>query len=532
MMKKATRGFYLVIFILTALYVFLAYYYGQKQTQYYDLGAEIKQIYPTSMQMLDDTTVKYTIDIDDASSTSRAVSFFSSHEMVYMYCDGQLAYERMSTPSVFGGNPGSAINLIVMPSDVKQIEIVFKDFYPEQVGNEHIFYYGNGQLLMNNYIVRSLPTVLISLFIMLIGFIMVGFWAISLRSSLVALPAAFYFGVFTILLGLWNINETEMALILMQDRKAASLFGYVLLLIMVYPCVQFAREYLDREESKSFYITTWASFIGLLALELLQIFQITDFIKTAIVFHLLLMLGFAYIIYIAVYQARRGLKASKVQAILIAAIALAFSAGVNFIAYYKGWGQTGLFSKLGMLIFIATLGIETMTDSFAQINEGKKADIYKNMAYTDSMTGLYNRTAFEMWEKDTNDYSNTEIVTFDLNNLKLCNDSMGHAAGDLYITSAANMIKNIFERLGRCYRIGGDEFCVIINKNHRQPIEYYIKKFRALEERLNYKNTELEIAIAVGYAKYDANDGDFEVTRSRADEIMYNNKKELKNSDK
>ena len=54
------------------------------------------------------------------------------------------------------------------------------------------------------------------------------------------------------------------------------------------------------------------------------------------------------------------------------------------------------------------------------------------------------------------------VVTFDLNNLKMCNDNYGHSSGDAYIIHSAHIIETTFDRFGKCYRIGGDEFCCLI----------------------------------------------------------------------
>lgn len=156
------------------------------------------------------------------------------------------------------------------------------------------------------------------------------------------------------------------------------------------------------------------------------------------------------------------------------------------------------------------------------------------MAITDSMTGLYNRAAFEEWEKGTTDYEGYAIVTFDLNNLKSCNDTIGHAAGDMYIKSAAAIIKDIFGRHGACYRIGGDEFCTVISQREKKfDIGRHIKQLREREKNENNENaiSNLEIHIACGYAQYDSSvDRDFEDTRSRADKRMYESKQQLKSN--
>ena len=161
----------------------------------------------------------------------------------------------------------------------------------------------------------------------------------------------------------------------------------------------------------------------------------------------------------------------------------------------------------------------------------QKAAFYKEMAEKDVMTGLYNRSAFEHWEQNMEDYNGYAIVTFDLNNLKYCNDNIGHAAGDAYIEASAKLIREIFGKYGKCYRIGGDEFCAIIRKNKRFNIEKYKKRLRWREKQITEKLgiVGLNVHIACGYAEYDnEKDEDFESTRSRADKKMYESKKILK----
>jgi diguanylate cyclase (GGDEF)-like protein len=73
--------------------------------------------------------------------------------------------------------------------------------------------------------------------------------------------------------------------------------------------------------------------------------------------------------------------------------------------------------------------------------------------------------------KNEKDFEGYVIVTFDLNNLKQCNDQYGHRVGDEYIINAAHIIEDNFERYGKCYRIGGDEFCVIMPDAKENSIE-------------------------------------------------------------
>lgn len=146
------------------------------------------------------------------------------------------------------------------------------------------------------------------------------------------------------------------------------------------------------------------------------------------------------------------------------------------------------------------------------------------------MTGLYNRTAFESWEECVKDYTDIGIVTFDLNNLKWRNDNLGHAEGDAYIVMATSVIKAVLARHGKCYRIGGDEFCTVIMKGKGFDYERHIKRiqkeFAAAAKECRENG---EMGIACGYALFDGSvDKDFEDTRGRADTNMYEDKKTLK----
>ena len=59
-------------------------------------------------------------------------------------------------------------------------------------------------------------------------------------------------------------------------------------------------------------------------------------------------------------------------------------------------------------------------------------------------------------------FSQLGVASIDLNGLKRINDQMGHHVGDQAIYTAARCIQIAFDRAGDCYRIGGDEFAVIL----------------------------------------------------------------------
>jgi diguanylate cyclase (GGDEF)-like protein len=145
------------------------------------------------------------------------------------------------------------------------------------------------------------------------------------------------------------------------------------------------------------------------------------------------------------------------------------------------------------------------------------------------MTGFYNRNAYDYFIYNEKNIKNYMVVTFDLNNLKMCNDNYGHSSGDAYIIHSAHIIETTFDRFGKCYRIGGDEFCCLIPDAAEFQIERFIQKMQQDIAILNNKNIiPTEVGIACGYALATPDDADIEKVRERADEMMYHNKKVLK----
>lgn len=84
------------------------------------------------------------------------------------------------------------------------------------------------------------------------------------------------------------------------------------------------------------------------------------------------------------------------------------------------------------------------------------------MSNTDKMTGCFNRKAYDEDISEIRMDSQFIYVSMDVNGLKIINDRQGHAAGDELICVAASCMKTRFDRYGKVYRMGGDEFAAIL----------------------------------------------------------------------
>ena len=113
----------------------------------------------------------------------------------------------------------------------------------------------------------------------------------------------------------------------------------------------------------------------------------------------------------------------------------------------------------------------------------------------------------------------------DINNLKQVNDTMGHSAGDGLICSAAECILSVFEPLGRCYRMGGDEFAVLLENMTAVQVRKALSELDLCISRSNLTQS-VPLSVAVGHAM--GQDAPIQALFHEADAAMYRNKTQMK----
>lgn len=157
----------------------------------------------------------------------------------------------------------------------------------------------------------------------------------------------------------------------------------------------------------------------------------------------------------------------------------------------------------------------------------------KELARRDELTGVKNKTAYLELEKSVQgnidnglDYLPFALVVCDTNNLKLINDTKGHAAGDEYIKASAGLICDIFSH-SPVFRVGGDEFVVFLREADYNSRDELMDKLR--KQVLENKKTGEGVVMASGMSEYRA-DSDclFMDVFERADKEMYDDKQSLK----
>ena len=112
------------------------------------------------------------------------------------------------------------------------------------------------------------------------------------------------------------------------------------------------------------------------------------------------------------------------------------------------------------------------------------------------------------------------IDLFEIIHIKQVNDCHGHVKGDLCLAGIAECIKKAYADSGYCYRIGGDEFCVLL-KNRAKEEESRQEFLRRWTE----KRRKFTFLPTVSYGSAPFSGEDIAVVKDRADQDMYQYKK-------
>lgn len=155
-----------------------------------------------------------------------------------------------------------------------------------------------------------------------------------------------------------------------------------------------------------------------------------------------------------------------------------------------------------------------------------------DMANRDVLTGVKNKRAYaqaemQLDEQITLGSENIEfsIVICDVNGLKDINDNLGHKAGDEYIKNACRMICDVFKH-SPVFRIGGDEFSVILKDSDYASRHEIVNNLRAMQNDISDKG---KATVAIGMSDFIAGkDMRVQDVFERADNAMYENKRIFK----
>lgn len=163
------------------------------------------------------------------------------------------------------------------------------------------------------------------------------------------------------------------------------------------------------------------------------------------------------------------------------------------------------------------------------VNE--KTSALDHLANTDPLTGANNRRRLDIdfdneAKRASRYHRKMALLYLDLNNFKSVNDSYGHEQGDRLLKDVALAIISSLRGSERLYRIGGDEFCVLLPEvPDKKQIQALVRRVDDLIHKIGYRSDPpVDIGWSIGTAMYPDDGDQLHVLMAFADQAMYQEK--------
>lgn len=478
--------------------------------------------------------MEYTYRLPNISGNYRTLVFYSSYNNVVVKYKGRVVY------SMFGPKPGYVIrtsthswNHVTFETGDggKYVTICLIPDYEGIATEPEEVLFGESDKIVRSYMVQDLPSMILSIIAVLIGIVFLVYCILTWKNeeldrNLVML------GVFAICVGLWKMTDSRALSAIIPNSPTLFEIPFFCLSLAPFAFVAYSKFLFKREDHKVWNTLEIIQLLGTTSILLLQIFGIYEFRQTLIVTHVIIILSVLVFIYEIfrehlVYGINKTLRFNVIYLLLCLGGSL-----WDMVSYYMSQGKSHkMISGITcFVIYIFSMGYFSASKARRLMIEGTRAKEFARLAFLDPLTDIQNRMAYNRYiSRDDISLEHLAIAAFDLNDLKKCNDTLGHEKGDIYIKTMAKILEDVFSGVGQAYRMGGDEFTVLVPKAHEEMMENLVLRVseELKEENKNYP--EIHMEVAYGYAIYDSScDSGIDDISRRADGFMYEKKFSMK----
>lgn len=538
--KRISRTYFIVLLIGVLYAIFVSFSY---QSNIFTWTGDNEVVtWDEEMKLVKkDSAYQYSMTLPQEDIDDKVIVYNTVHMYLEVQIDGRTVYELKPCEDSAIKTTGFCWNVVSLTANDAGKEIVFRVIPAYRDSRpKGSFLYGTYQDIEYRIIMERGFRLVLAALIALAGIVMLFYGAFVVGKGEVA-ETIIQFAVFATMLGVWSVIETQVLDLFFPCNMVIVFLSHLMLMIMPIPFVMYVRQMYRNGKKKLWSICCYINCAVIIMRLFLQITGLFDLRETLFLTHICLLMFVAVIVAMSIHEivVNRFTRQNKLNIICVLVI---LASTVLELGIYRFSNKSTPLGSLGFLIYIVVMGVENVSKSRKMMEQARESEIYLKLAFTDELTGLYNRTAFEEdlgGRVITDEVTQNEIIQptviymFDLNDLKKCNDTYGHDYGDKYIMMAASVLKKAFTDDDKCYRIGGDEFCAWSANVSAKKIEEKLRLLEKLISEQSSKEFVVKFSMAMGYAVYLPNeDSNLYSTLKRADAMMYERKQEYKRKQK
>lgn len=338
-------------------------------------------------------------------------------------------------------------------------------------------------------------------------------------------------GVFALIGAVWILTDSLLPQFIFGDTILITVISFWSFMVMPVPVINIV-EKLCSHGKRALHIAEKIILLNMTGQTLLYMLNIADFPQMLPVTHGILLFTLVCTVYALARDSRskEGRFTNDILFGVLVLILFGLLALVNF--YVSGTSNSNsLYYRWGIIIFVILLAMVNIKRMGVFLEEWEQNRVLSKLAFTDIMTKTRNRSAYERYVDNKVGLDakkgNLSLILIDLNDLKKVNDTYGHNAGDQVLIEAARCVKEILGDLGEVYRIGGDEFVVIIEGKDVDGQACREK----LSDEIKRRNQKAEhpFTLAFGFASAKEDDcANLKELQKKADINMYMDKLKYK----
>ncbi|NLW11134.1 MAG: GGDEF domain-containing protein, partial [Clostridiaceae bacterium] len=452
----------------------------------------------------------------------QTVCLRSSLQSLTVRLDGQEIYHYDTTAGSQGRRPPTtAWHILRLPknSDDSLLELELASPYENMAGYINPVFYGRKAAILY-YLAEQYGLGLLTTFLIFLTGIIMLLMALLLRdikdNSLV------YIGFFSLFTSIWLFCESRLPQFFIGNTFFLGSAAFLALTAIPIPLLLYIHENITSHWKKVYRLLCFWFLFLFAANLLLQLTGIADFYELLWITHISLLMTAVFMAGSLTFEYKYYDNPEVLPFAKSIFLMVAFFIAELIAFYFGDFYPTSTFIRIGIVLFIVSLGIHTLKRLRKAIDNSRKASIMEKLAYIDILTGALNRTAYDRdLEGLDPEAEKVVIAILDVNDLKIINDRYGHSAGDETIRLAYKCINEAYGDYGSCYRIGGDEFACIIRGESVDDFPQRLELFRRLVEETSAE-TEYQFGVAIGYAHSEyENHQDIMSFLSHADAMMY-----------